>query len=211
MMDARTPNSLAVALALLLGFGMLALWVREQWPVSVVQVGIYLLAALWLTGVALGRLPMRFHPMMVPLAGAAVWGACNWPRVRRSTAGLPRWRFWTGSRGWRCSSWRTSCSPSRGLASRFLRWLLWFGFALSLVAILQRYTSPDRVFWLFDVAPGGVTMGPFVYHNQYAAFIETVLPLALWAAFRKGRLDRADHGRSHDRLGDCGDVTGGNG
>jgi len=58
--------------------------------------------------------------------------------------------------------------------------LLWFGTALAAVSMLTVFSSPPGVvFWLFHAGSDRPTLGPFVYYNQYAAFIEAVLPLAL--------------------------------
>ena len=43
------------------------------------------------------------------------------------------------------------------------------------------------MFWAFDVGTDAPTLGPFVYRNQYAAFVEAVLPLAIVGAL----LDRS--------------------
>jgi O-antigen ligase len=46
--------------------------------------------------------------------------------------------------------------------------------------MLTVFSSPEGiVFWLFHAGSDRRTLGPFVYYNQYAAFIEAVLPLAL--------------------------------
>jgi O-antigen ligase len=63
---------------------------------------------------------------------------------------------------------------------RFLRVILIFAFALAVVASFTVLTSPHGVvFWKFDLGTGAPTLGPFVYRNQYAAFVEAVLPLAI--------------------------------
>src|SRR5262249_54226361 len=40
------------------------------------------------------------------------------------------------------------------------------------------------VFWIYDSGTSLSTFGPFVYRNQYAAFVEAVLPLVLVRAMR---------------------------
>ena len=46
--------------------------------------------------------------------------------------------------------------------------------------MLTVFSSPEGiVFWIFHAGSDRRTLGPFVYYNQYAAFIEAVLPLAL--------------------------------
>jgi O-antigen ligase len=65
----------------------------------------------------------------------------------------------------------------------YLRALVVSGFVLGLIAPLQLFTADAKIFWLFEVPYSNVAMGPFVYPNQYAAFIELVLPIALTGIF----------------------------
>jgi O-antigen ligase len=65
-----------------------------------------------------------------------------------------------------------------------LRWALHFGFVLAIVSTAQMFTSGGKIFWLFPSGYKDFVMGPFVYHNEYAAFMEMILPVALWQALR---------------------------
>jgi len=74
-------------------------------------------------------------------------------------------------------------SRDRQRREQFLGALLWFGTALAAVSMLTVFSSPvGVVFWIFHAGSEQRTLGPFVYYNQYAAFIEAVLPLALVGA-----------------------------
>jgi O-antigen ligase len=73
----------------------------------------------------------------------------------------------------------------RDRRERFLRSALIFTSILAVVAIFTFLTSPPgKVFWIFDSGSDSQTLGPFVYHNQYAAFVEAVLPLAIVGVIR---------------------------
>jgi O-antigen ligase len=75
---------------------------------------------------------------------------------------------------------------------RFLKTSLLFTFALAVTAVFTLLTSPPgRAFWFFDTGSGVPTYGPFVYRNQYAAFVEAILPLAVLRAL-------GGRGRSRD-------------
>jgi O-antigen ligase len=65
----------------------------------------------------------------------------------------------------------------------YLRALVIAGFVIAVIAPLQLYTSDGRIFWLFEVDYSNIAMGPFVYPNQFAAFIELLLPIALTQVF----------------------------
>jgi hypothetical protein len=51
-----------------------------------------------------------------------------------------------------------------------------------LISTLQALTTDAKVFWLFQPNYTGGLMGPFVYRNQYAAFVELLLAVALFNA-----------------------------
>ena len=180
-LESRAPAWTGAALALLVAFGFLTLWVPRFWPVSAVQVGVFALALGWIAGAAAGRLRLAFHPVMIPLAGAALVGCAQ---LALGVTAYP-WATEVAVLDWftRLVVFSLALQTGRDprVAERLLRGLLWFAFALAVAAILQRFTSPDRIFWLFPT-DSATAMGPFVYHNQFAQFIETVLPVALFAA-----------------------------
>jgi O-antigen ligase len=71
---------------------------------------------------------------------------------------------------------------------RFLRSALIFAITLAVISIFTFLTSPaGKIFWIFDSGSESRTLGPFVYQNQYAAFIEAVLPLAILGMMRDRR------------------------
>jgi hypothetical protein len=65
---------------------------------------------------------------------------------------------------------------------------VYFGFGLSVLSTVQMFTSDGKIFWLFPSGYTDFVLGPFVYRNQYAAFLEMLLPIALWEALRGRRL-----------------------
>ncbi len=81
-----------------------------------------------------------------------------------------------------------------GIRNWYLRALVVAGFALAVIASLQLYTSDGKIFWLFEAKYSDVAMGPFVYRNQFAAFIELLLPIALTQAFSDRVSWRTFHG-----------------
>jgi O-antigen ligase len=65
--------------------------------------------------------------------------------------------------------------------------MLWFGFVVAAVATLQTFTSSGKIFWLFPTEYSDFLMGPILSRNHYAAFVEVVLPIALYKALRRPR------------------------
>lgn len=165
-------------LAAILGFGILTLWVPARWALSVFQVALFALAAVRI--VQRRSLALPFAGWM--LAGAAAWGAlqvaAGWSIDRVTTLDS-------------ALSWVTNLAAFLLAADlyrnsvrreRFLRVVLIFAGILALASIFTVLTSPaGKTFWIFDSGSDSRTLGPFVYHNQYAAFVEALLPLAIVA------------------------------
>src|ERR1017187_5811652 len=54
-------------------------------------------------------------------------------------------------------------------------------------ATVQNYSSGGKIFWLFASGYSEGVMGPFVNRGQYSAWIELLLPVALYLAFSDQR------------------------
>jgi hypothetical protein len=73
----------AIALAGLLAYAILTIWVRETWAWAAFQAGLFALAAFW-TARALAR-NRRLHGslLLLPFAGVLLWG--GWQIVAGQT------------------------------------------------------------------------------------------------------------------------------
>ena len=174
-----------VAFAALFFFAILTLWVPGYWPVTVFQVGIFALAAVAVWRARLS--PPAFAWPLVPLTFAVLWGLFQWLTGRTAYAvdtklAILRWATFL-------SVFLVGISLFRDDAVR--RWfrsaILWFAFLVAVLATVQTFTSKGKVFWLFATPYTEGVMGPILYRNHYAAFIEAVLPIALYLAIRSER------------------------
>jgi hypothetical protein len=124
---------------------------------------------------------------LAPLCAAPVWGLLQLA-IHRT---VYRWGTWNAVLNW--ATWLALFFLALQLFQRsaarqwFLRFALYFGVGLTLVATVQMFTSGGKIFWLFPSGYTDLVLGPFVYKNQYAAFLEMILPIALWQAFRDRR------------------------
>ena len=163
-------------LAAILGFGILTLWVPDRWALSAYQVALFVTAA-----VRIGQrrsLTLPFAGWMI--AGVAAWGAlqvaAGWSVDRVTT--LDAALNWVTNLA--AFTLAADLYRNRDRRELFLRSTLIFATILAVVSIFTFLTSPSgKVFWIFDSGSGSRTLGPFVYQNQYAAFVEAVLPLAI--------------------------------
>jgi O-Antigen ligase len=170
-----------IVLATTFLFAILTLWVPAYWPVAVFQVSVFSLA-----GVAVVRWRNHFPCVSWPMRVftlAVGWGLIQW------FTGTTVYRFETEKA---IVHWATFLAVF--IVGEFLfrdrfvsRWfrsvMLWFGLLVAILAVLQHFTSGGKVFWVF---PSGYSdlIGPIAYHNHFAAFIEVVLPIALYQTFR---------------------------
>jgi len=163
-------------LAAILAFGILTMWVPARWALSVFQVSLFALAAVRI--VQRRSLTLPFAGWMI--ASAALWGAlqvaAGWSVDRLTT--LDSVLNWVTN----LAAFMLAADLYRNTdrRERFLRAALIFTSILAVISIFTFLTSPaGKVFWIFDSGSESRTLGPFVYHNQYAAFVEAVLPLAI--------------------------------
>jgi O-antigen ligase len=170
------------ALAALFYFGILTLWIPAEWPVTLFQVGIFVLAVRCL----FGPVPRFSYPLvpllLAPLLGAVQYFSRHTAYPFETATATVRWLTFLGTYLVGVQLFR-----DRDVGRWFRAAMLWFAFLVSVLAIVQTFTSGGRVFWLFPTGLTEFVMGPILSRNHYAAFIEAVLPLALYEALRGQR------------------------
>ncbi len=170
---------------MLLAFGILTISVAARWPVAIFDAGLFALGAAWATRLVARPFAFRSSPLAAALAAATAW-----PLVQLA-AGSSVYRFetWSATLEWAAHLTvfllALQLFGDSARLGRFLDALLWFGTAIAAVSLLQLFTSGGRVFWLFPTPYKDLVLGPFVYRNSYAAFVELVLPLALLKALAR--------------------------
>jgi O-antigen ligase len=191
-MNARPPLGITMAaVTALICFGILTLWVPERWALAAYQAGVFGVGLFWAAGMAVQPFPLQWRYALIVLAGPAVCGL-----IQLSTGHTAyRQETWNSVLNW-STNWLLFClalqfagNAERG--RRFLNAVMYFGFALSVISTLQMFTSEGKIFWIFPSGYQDFVLGPFVNRNQYAAFIEMVLPLALYRAIREKDPQRA--------------------
>jgi len=188
-----TKNGLLMSsLVLALFMGTLTLWIPAYWPVALFEISVLLVAGV---AVVMGGVPGpgTQWPLLV-LGFIVLWGCfqlitdltVNRFATERATLQWMTWAavYYAG----------VSLLKEEGVAKRLRSAMVWFGFALSVEAILQAYLSPGKVYGLFPTGYKDFVMGPIVYHTHFAALIEVLLPIALFLALSEAR-------RSYTMLG----------
>jgi len=176
-----------VALAALFFFAILTLWVPAYWPVAVFQVGVFALAVSALAVFGLRRMRGRDLYPLFPLSFAVGWG------LLQLGTGHTTYAFDTQTAVVRWATFLAVFVAGvcffRDTEARhwFRSAMLWFGFVVAVVATVQTFTSHGEIFWLFPTEYTDYAMGPILYRNHYAAFVEVVLPIAVYEALRSER------------------------
>ena len=176
----------------LLAFAVMAsalvVWVRELWPVAISEVFGFGLAAIWLVRLAAGKEDFRSSRGFWPAAGIVVWGLFQ--LVAGTT--VYAWKTESGLLYWAaCAAFFFSAVQTFGdhrLRRGFLLALVVFGVALAIVSTAQYYTASSQIFWVFTSPIDlGAIMGPFLNRNHYCAFMELLLPIAMYRALTDER------------------------
>ncbi|MGH9558596.1 MAG: O-antigen ligase family protein [Bryobacteraceae bacterium] len=173
-------------LAAILFGGILTMWVPARWALSAFHVALFAFAILRIARRIRSERPLGWHPVALLLVAAVLWG----PLQIAAHRSVYEWRTWQASLDWLANLAAFSLALELAGSRRewFLRATLLFAFLLSIVAAFTVFTSPiGKVFWWFSADAPVPSLGPFVYRNQYAAFIEAILPFAIVQSIRGRR------------------------
>lgn len=173
-------------LALTMAVAVLVMFIPRAWiNPTLFQAGLFLLGAIWAIALVVRPFELRFSLPVFPLAGAAAWGAIqlagNWTTGRADTSAAVL--VWLGNLVAFFLAMQVCASPR--VRRQFLDTLLYFAFLLCVVSVVQYFGWDGKIFWLFPTGEPAV-LGPFVNRDQFAAFVEMLLPLALLRALGGG-------------------------
>ncbi len=180
------PKISAIVIAVATAFAILAFAGTERWAITVFEVTVFALAAGWGLRMIVAPLPLRGTWLAVPLGAATLWGFVQ------LAAGVTVYRFATWSAVWNWAAYlalfliSVQVFTDSDLRGKFLAGALYFGFALSIVSVLQYFTAEGKIYWLFATHSGN-SFGPFVNRDHYAALIELLLPLSIFAGLADDR------------------------
>jgi O-antigen ligase len=180
--DPSQPPRAAAALAALLSFAILTMWIDQRWAWALVQSATFVALSLWAAGQVRSPSPVYGSLWLAPLCAAPAWGLVQLG-ARRT---VYRWETWNAVLNW--ATWLAlfflALQLFQDSAARrwFRRFAVYFGFGLCVLSTVQMFTSAGKIFWLFSSGYRDFVLGPFVNRNQYAAFLEMLLPIALCQA-----------------------------
>jgi O-antigen polymerase len=154
----------------------LTIWIRDPAPEWTYEIAVFSIAG----AVCLRRGAIRWSAAGVAMAAIALWGFVE------LALGTTVYRYATLNATLRFAALAATAfiAPTGRSREVFLRAFVWFAFAISVLSVVAYYTSPGKVLWLFPIRYADV-WGPFLNRNNFAAFLELALPVALWLALTR--------------------------
>jgi O-antigen ligase len=169
-----------VGLCILIAFSVLAFGTVEVWSESLLEMGAGILFLLW--AIVVSRDPER----------KIYWSSLNWPIVGVIAIGAMQlffratpYPFLTRLELLRFGAYlllfflMAQSFRARADLSRLMWFMILMCFGVSLLGIIQHFTSEGTIYWLRTLRAGGDPFGPYVNRNHFAGFVELTLPVGL--------------------------------
>jgi O-antigen ligase len=173
-------RALRIGIPVLVAFAVAAHGAVEPWSEAILEIGAGLLLVIWAVEAAIrGQMELRWNWLLAPVGGVLALAL-----VQLGT-------------GLTVSFYATkieTLSIAAELILVFLavqafrtpkEWksLVWFlmslAFVVSIFGIVQYFTFNGKLYWIRTLHHGGEPFGPFVNRNDFAGFVELILPLGL--------------------------------
>lgn len=183
----RFEFACAGPVVLALVWSTLSIWAEARWPLSLAQAAILLSGFVVAGRLAIAPARMEWNAVLALAALGAAWIFLLCASGRTVYA----FESWTALTEWLVvvalvflgAHLFAEESRREGL----LEFYLWFAVAVAALALVQFYAPNGKVFWLFPYRYADV-LGPFQNRNNFAAFLELAVPIALWRALTKPEL-----------------------
>jgi O-antigen ligase len=167
-------------LYIVLAFSVLAFGTVEVWSESLLEIGAGILFLCWAVVV--------FRDPRVKI----YWSSLNWPilaiiaigALQLFFGGTP-YPFLTRLELLRFGAYlvlfflMAQSFRERADLSMLAWFLILMCFGVSLLGIIQHFTSQGTIYWLRALRSGGEPFGPYVNRNHFAGFVELTLPIGL--------------------------------
>jgi O-antigen ligase len=171
---------LRIGLCLLFAFSVLALGTVEVWSESILEIGAAALFLCWaIVAYRNSSAKVYWNPLDAPLLGLLGIG------LLQLVFHLTSYPFLTRTMLLKLAAYFLvlflTAQAFRGRKDLYkLAWfVIAFCFAVSLLTIIQHFTSGAQIYWLSGLKIEGEPFGPYVNRNHFAGFVELTLPMGL--------------------------------
>ncbi len=171
---------LRFALLLLIAFAVLSFGAVDVWSQSIVEAGAALLLVVWALIARFDpEATIRWSPLNWPLLGFVAIAALQLLFHGTVSAFLTRAELLRLAAYFIVFFLIAQAFRSRKDWARLAWFVICFGFAVSLLAIMQHFTSKDEIYWMRSFRTAVEPFGPYVNRNDFAGFVELTLPVGL--------------------------------
>jgi O-antigen ligase len=186
-----TMSALRIGLCLLFAFCVLALGAVEVWSISIMEIGAAALFVWWAVVTCRSSNPkIYWSPLHAPVLG--LWAIGFFQLLLHGTV----YPYLTRVMLLKLAAYLlvlfllAQAFRERRDLQRLSWFVMAFGFLISLLAIIQHFTSRSEIYWMSELKIEGDPFGPYVNRNHFAGFIELTLPTGLaLMAFRGVKRD----------------------
>ncbi len=162
----------------LLYLGLLVSWQPALWALSLLEAGVFVMAAVVLIRQMAQKRSLSFTPDVIALLVITLFG----PFQVLTGRTVSPYQTWNATLQWLALAsiylMAKTLLANRAVRARFLVHQLWAGSVLSVLSVILLFTSPQKIFWMFTTRY--TAFGPFIYKNHFAVFIELLLPVAIY-------------------------------
>ncbi len=172
--------------ALLVLLGVLTAWMEPS-SGGLIHAGVLTAAAVWAVYALVQGVDIPVHWIALVPLGCAAWGLVQ---IAQHWTVYP-YETWNSITGWVAGAAIFSAAyagfADRRRQTRLKSIIVIFGGVLSLLVLLQWYTGGGTIFWIVTTPYASEVAGTFLNRDQYAAFMELLLPVALAACIGHDR------------------------
>ena len=201
-------NFIRAGLLLLFAFAVLAFGAVEVWSASLLEIGAGILFVGWAAIVYLDpAAKIEWNPLNWPLAGFIAIGLIQLAFHLTPYPFLTRVELLKLAAYFLIFFLSTQAFRQRGDLTNLAWFLIFLCFFVSLLGIIQHFTTETKLYGFRALSEGGDPFGPFVNRNDFAGFVELTLPAGLALMIFRGlrarhvSARRPAHHRSHGRHG----------
>jgi O-antigen ligase len=173
-------RAIRIGICVLLAFSVFAHGVVEVWSESVLELGASILLVAWALLAHRERQDrVEWNPLIWPLLGFLAIGVFQ--LVFHLTANP----FLTRTELLRLAAYSiiffltAQVFREREALVKLAWFLIFLGFSVGLLGIIQHFTSDGTIYWIRRLPQGGDVFGPYVNRNHFAGFVELVAPVGL--------------------------------
>jgi O-antigen ligase len=173
-------KALRIGLCLLLAFSVLAFGAVQVWSESLLEIGAALLFLFWAWLAYRSPEPkISWNPLHWPLLGFIGIGLLQLLFHTTAYAFLTRIEVLKLAAYFLFFFLLGQAFRTRADLSMLAWFVVLFCFVVSLLAIIQHFTSGGEIYWIVSVGIDGDPWGPYVNRNHFAGFVELTVPVGL--------------------------------